>query len=374
MEIETMQKLLLALLALLFTTAQAATITVGPEGCDHKTVQAAIDAASPGDLIEVREGTYYENVDLNKPLSLCGTDTGKIAVVLDAGGKGPAITISSNGVTVGGFKATNSSDSGIKVLSDDNLIFGVSAIGNEYGGIRLEGVRNNTVADNDFSNNGAAGIELDDSECCKILFNTARGNADTGIELQQSSENLIANNSISDSGNDGIELKGSKNNRILANHVTGNMDGVCLELSSDGNQISHNNASYNDLSGIIVRGSNNNLIEMNEMAKNKHGIFLEGSSNTTVRSNNATYNVVGIHLNYYSWENRLYENHLISNTEYEAYDESGRNQWDDGAAGNRYGDFDEPCEGCIAPIGICNAAYKIPGGSSADRYPLAGQP
>jgi parallel beta-helix repeat protein len=159
-----MQKLLLALLTLLFTMAQAATITVGPEGCDHKSVQAAIDAASPGDLIEVREGTYYENVDLNKPLILQGTDADERGVVLDAGGKGSAITISANGATVAGLVVTNSSCSGILVHSDDNIIFSVSAIDNEYCGIRLEGSRNNTVEDSNFSRNGAIGITLKDSE------------------------------------------------------------------------------------------------------------------------------------------------------------------------------------------------------------------
>lgn len=366
-----MPKLLLVFLALLSTAANAAAITVGPEGCDHSSLQAAIDAASPGDSIEVSDGIYFEIVDLNKPLTLRGIDTGEGRPVLDAGGEGPAIIISASGVIIEGLDVVNSSDSGILIHSDDNVISGVSANGNGYVGIRLEGANNNTVTDNDVNHNGAAGIGLEDSRYNKILFNTARGNADTGIELEDSSENLIESNSISDSGNDGIELKGSKNNRILANYVTGNVDGLCLELDSDGNQVSHNNASYNDLSGIIVRSSRDNLIENNEMAKNREGIFLEGSSNTIVRSNNASYNVGGINLNYYSWENILYANQLIGNAEYEAYDESGRNQWDDGAAGNRYGDFDEPSEGCITSNGICNAAYEVRGGSSMDRYPLA---
>lgn len=359
-------------LALLLTTAQAATITVGPEGCDHKSVQAAIDAASPGDLIEVIEGTYYENVDLNKPLTLRGTDAGDRGVVLDAGGNGPAITISANGVTVVGLAVTNSSYSGILVHSDDNIIIGVSAIDNEYCGIRLDGSRNNSVEDCDFSHNDAAGIKLEVSEWNRILSNTACENADNGIELERSSDNLIANNNISDNGNDGIELKGSKNNCIFSNHATGNMDGLCLELSSDGNQISDNNFSYNDLSGIMLRDSRDNMIEKNEAKKNNQGICLMGSSNTTVRDNNASDNAHhGIHLSYYSWENILYSNQLTGNVEYEAYDESGRNQWDDGAMDNRYGDFDEQAEGCIASNGICNAVYDIPGGSSVDRYPLA---
>lgn len=56
--------------------AQADTITVCPSGCDYANIQAAIDAASAGDAIEVRSGTYYENVNVNKQLTLQGLDTG----------------------------------------------------------------------------------------------------------------------------------------------------------------------------------------------------------------------------------------------------------------------------------------------------------
>ena len=225
----------LIFLAFLSSTANAATITVEPDEYDHSSLQSAIDEASPGDLIVVSDGIYHENVDLNKPLTLRGMGS-KERPVLDAGGKGPAITISSDGIAIEGLVVTNSSDSGILVNSDDNVIFGVLALDNEYGGIRLEGANNNTVADNNVSHNGAAGIELEDSRQNRILFNTANENADTGIELEEASDNLIESNSVYKSGNDRIELKGSKNNRILANHVTGNMHGLCLELCSDGNK------------------------------------------------------------------------------------------------------------------------------------------
>ena len=47
------------LLVLLPTTSFATTtITVGPSGCDYKTIQNAIDAASLGDVIEVHSGFY----------------------------------------------------------------------------------------------------------------------------------------------------------------------------------------------------------------------------------------------------------------------------------------------------------------------------
>lgn len=53
---------------LLFTLALPDTITVdGSGGGDFTTIQEAIDAASPGDLIRVLPGVY-PGFDLDKPL------------------------------------------------------------------------------------------------------------------------------------------------------------------------------------------------------------------------------------------------------------------------------------------------------------------
>ncbi|NIA11877.1 MAG: hypothetical protein GWP10_19660 [Nitrospiraceae bacterium] len=41
-------------------------------GADFTSIQAAVDAASAGDTIEVRSGTYVENVDVDKRLTLVG--------------------------------------------------------------------------------------------------------------------------------------------------------------------------------------------------------------------------------------------------------------------------------------------------------------
>ena len=54
-------------LAVATAIASAATIYV-PD--DYPTIQAAVDAANAGDTIIVRDGTYIENVNVNKQLTI----------------------------------------------------------------------------------------------------------------------------------------------------------------------------------------------------------------------------------------------------------------------------------------------------------------
>lgn len=54
----------------------ATNITVCPSGCEYSSIQDAINAANPGDTIEVHSNFYNEDVVLNKDVTLRGIDTG----------------------------------------------------------------------------------------------------------------------------------------------------------------------------------------------------------------------------------------------------------------------------------------------------------
>jgi nitrous oxidase accessory protein NosD len=101
----------------------AATINVP---VDYGSIQAAINAASPGDTVQVASGTYNENVNVNKAVTLIGLDTGAWLPIIDSSGN----TLSAPGAKIQGFwitGATDSGDVGIYVAASDTMITGCNA-------------------------------------------------------------------------------------------------------------------------------------------------------------------------------------------------------------------------------------------------------
>lgn len=74
---------------------------------NYPTIQKAVNAANPNDTVYVREGTYYEQVTVNKPLILQGES--RNATIMDGGGSGNVIHSGANGVVIQGLIVRNGS-------------------------------------------------------------------------------------------------------------------------------------------------------------------------------------------------------------------------------------------------------------------------
>jgi parallel beta-helix repeat protein len=304
-------------------------------GADYTKIQDAIDNASNGDTVFVFNGTYIEQVNVNKTINLTGED--KDITIIDG-----YIKIDANYVNITGFKVQNSSwglggfyvtssynkiceniitncGDGIALVentsfniiikniitdnmrnginnwfdfSNNNIIKGNTITNNWYNGIKLIG-KNNNISNNIINNNDV-GIYLWNPNYSNntIYENTISHNKREGINLKFTDENYLYKNHINNNGHEGIILESSSNNIISGNTITNNKNGISLSWGSDYNIINFNTIS-NQFYGIwMVISSNNNLISDNNFIKNNFGLYISGSFENNVTSNNFRQNIL----------------------------------------------------------------------------------
>src|SRR6516165_4282065 len=116
-----------ALIAGTCSSAGAATLCVNPGGIGgcYGTIGAAVAAANTGDTIQVGAGKYFEDVIIDRPLSLIGADRSK--TVVDATGKANGIYIDGldhsglSEVVVRGFTIQHANFEGILVTNASSV-------------------------------------------------------------------------------------------------------------------------------------------------------------------------------------------------------------------------------------------------------------
>ena len=194
---------------------------------DFSTIQAAVDAAGPRDIIQVAQGTYSEQVLIK----------GKSDIQL----RGENAVLQGSGVGTG-----------------------ISIVGSSY--IQLQGF----IVDG-YEN----GIALDDTHYSRINNIEARNNDNkelkmpealdlNGLLLIGSGNNLITNVFAHHNGHDGIQLRGGSSNNILRGNTT-NDNGINPDVTKSAAGC-----------GIdLGRGpNNNNSVTDNEVLRNHWGILL----------------------------------------------------------------------------------------------------
>lgn len=288
--------MLLFLAVLLSHLAGAEEIAVGSED----KIQGAIDKAMSGDVIKVQSGTYYENLNVNKLLTLLGVDAGGGKPVIDARRMGPAVTLSEDGIRLEGFMVTNSSNSSKPMESKG------------FYKILPEGIDPQLAF---------AGILVDGSENCTVENNTATLN-DVGILLWKANGNRIIKNIARENTYAGIALsEHCRNNNISGNSAVKSIPGDGIRVSGSNNTFVDNNARENAYYGIMLWESPSNILKSNVAHNNGHsGLWLMNSSGNIVTENNFSHNnESGISIWYSSNNSSISENFLSGNSRYGIY-------------------------------------------------------
>jgi len=156
-------------------------------GLDYAGIQVAIDAPETldGHTIYVENGVYYENVVVDKALSLTGEN--KETTIIDGNHAGNVVTITASSVNIAGFTIRNSganSNAGILIgrlwdmQSFGNNISG-NVVMNNYYGILLAESFNSTVSSNIVTNNTIGVQDQSRDYDCDIWIMNADGSNQT---------------------------------------------------------------------------------------------------------------------------------------------------------------------------------------------------
>ncbi|MCK4444117.1 MAG: right-handed parallel beta-helix repeat-containing protein, partial [Thermoplasmata archaeon] len=318
--------------------ARATILYVGGSGPgNYSSIRVAINTASPGDTIYIFKGTYYENIEIPKPLTLIGEERDSTTIY---SGTDRAIRITSNWVNVTGLTVTgyelnwhpalisiyadncliannrllkNPSGDGIDIYeSDFNIILNNILLGGDDG-INLYFSENNALINNTITGYGD-GISLDYSNDNTIIRNEISSNVVTGIVMYQSLNNVFVNNTMD---RNGMYIIGTKvkywNSHFI--HVSNRINGKPLYYwkDADGGSIPPG------AGGVILANSTNVVVENQDVSNGSVGILMGYSSGSIIANNTANYSrMSGIHL-YNSEKNVITNNTVAWNDRYGLY-------------------------------------------------------
>lgn len=204
----------------------------------------------------------------------------------------------------------------LHVLKDES-----NKIISDAGQIILVNCKNIVVQNSNISNTDI-GIDLRNSDDCRILDSVIISNNMIGIRLYKSSGNTITGNNISLDNGVGISLFAqSDSNTISDNLISNNNNGITISICSY-NTISNNIISNNLNAGVkfdqlSYTNFRSHIISNNIIQNNQEGIFIDGCDKIIFKRNHIAENTIGIKLSHGEWEstrnNKFIQNNLIDN-------------------------------------------------------------
>lgn len=291
-----------------------------------QSINAAIRAASPGDIIIIDKGDYLENIVIDKALTLRGRDR----PTLSGGLRGDVIRVKAPDVTIEGLIIR---DSGANLTEQNAGIYAepgahrLKVLKNDLAynlfGIWLESVNDVQIIGNLItgkrdlmSNNRGNGIQLYNTDGARIIGNNISFTRD-GIYVDISHHAVFRNNKLHHVRY-GTHYMNSYYNLWEGNESYLNRGGLALMVTR--NQIVRNNIVWGNTDhGIMLRSIQDSVIENNIVAQNGKGFFVYDAEYNIIRGNLVIRNRIGMHLWAGSYRNGVDGNDFIHNREQVRY-------------------------------------------------------
>lgn len=217
-----------AVLASADLASKSATIYV-PD--DYAKIQWAVDNASSGDTIILRDGVYVENVYVTKCLTIQSENGSANCTVKAADPSFHTFEVTADYVNISGLNVTGARaavppwPAGIHLEGAEYCNISNNKVVYNHDGIELDFSPNNTIKNNNVSFNRENGIEIDPSSNNNLIKNNTISRSRSELFLYRSYNNTLINNSMSDHtglfGVRGSELSHFIHNIDTSNKVNG---------------------------------------------------------------------------------------------------------------------------------------------------------
>lgn len=272
------------------------------------TLDQAINSTmvNGSDTIIVRNGTYFEHLNVSKSITLEGNLGGP--TILDGTGNGTVVTVNASNVTLVDFTIQNGFE-GILLNSTNNSNLKNNLVRSNDDGILILNSSNNTLRDNvmrwnsrNFGINANAAYpqgfiqdvdpsNLVDNRPIYYCVNKTGGSipSNAGFVALVNSTNVAVENLSINHNDNGILLAYTFNSTIENNTLSQNNVGIAL-IASEHDEIMNNNMTDNTIGLSLYQANDSifvyNTIEKKDPSLNTYGVALEYSNNNTFYRNN----------------------------------------------------------------------------------------
>jgi nitrous oxidase accessory protein len=308
-------------------------------------LQALLDRAAPGDVIELSPGRHVGPIRIDKPVILRGR-----GAIIDGRGVGTPLVVAAPGARV------------------EDLV--VEGSGNDVGApdacIYVEPTATGAVLEGNTLRDCAFGIWVHETEGVQIVENQIRGrkgvrvtDRGNGIHLFNASHLVVRGNEMR-GVRDGIYVSATEHSLIEANVANGvrfgvhymysysnvlrhnvtndNTLGIALMESHD-LIVEDNSASGNRRQGLLFRDVRGSQIRRNRLERNANGMFFYSSTENVIEDNLVLDNEMGLKIWAGTRRNRVEGNVIRGNREQVFYVGAEDQIWGESGRGNYWGDY-----------------------------------